>query len=347
MNFEQYSLAFSREASQSGYTEQSIIRCLKYAEKLFSNKVPVIYNTSHLSVLVGYRKNYLKKASFYTPYFYRNFEILKKNGSKRIISEPLPSLKEIQIWILNNILYNIEVSRFAKAYIRKSHIKQNLVFHKGQLQVLKLDIENFFTSIKLSSIQDIFMSVWYSQLISNLLAKLCCHRGSLPQGGPTSPYLSNLYLKSVDESIYHYCMQKEIRFTRYADDMTFSGVFEEKGLIKFVTEELRILDLKINEKKTKMMSRSSRQLVTGVVVNEKLQVPFYKRNKLRQDLYYIKKFGLENHMQRRKITKSSYIEHLLGKINFILSINQEDQEFLSYKNYLIELKRKSREIRPE
>jgi len=132
MTFEQYKTEFTVEAGKSGYSEQNIILCLQYAEKLYSYGVPVIYNTSHLSGLVGYKKNYLKKAVLFTPYFYRKFYIYKKNGKKRTISEPLPSLKEIQNWILLNILYNVEVSRFAKAYIRKSNIRQNLVFHKGQ-----------------------------------------------------------------------------------------------------------------------------------------------------------------------------------------------------------------------
>jgi RNA-directed DNA polymerase len=105
MDFSHYKNAFIQEALKNGYSEQNIQRCLEYAELLFSNEVPVIYNTSHLSNLVGYNKTYLKKASHYLQYFYRDFEITKKNGTKRPISEPLPSLKEIQIWILKNILY--------------------------------------------------------------------------------------------------------------------------------------------------------------------------------------------------------------------------------------------------
>lgn len=339
MTFEQYKEAFIFEASQNGYTEQNIQHCLHYAEKLFYNNVPVIYNTSHLSALVGYRKNYLKKASLYTPYFYRTFEIFKKNGKKRTISEPLPSLKEIQIWVLHNILYKVDVSKFAKAYVPKTNIKQNLIFHRGQPQVLTIDIKEFFPSIKIDSVQEIFSSIGYSPLISNLLAKLCCLDNSLPQGAPTSPYLSNLYLKLFDNSIFHYCNEKKIRFTRYADDMTFSGKFDSKELLQFLSVELKKLNLKINEAKTKLMTPNMRQTVTGIIVNEKLQVSFSKRNKLRQELYYIKKFGIESHMASMKIKKGNYIEHLLGKVNFILNINSEDKEFIGYKEYLHNLRR--------
>ncbi len=173
MNFEQYQIAFTKQASNSGYSETNIQLCLAYAEVLFSNNVPVIYNTSHLSALVGYKKEYLKRAVVYTPYFYRDFEILKKNGKKRKISEPLPSLKDIQIWILENILENVNISPFAKAYRKNFSIVENLKYHKNQKKVYALDLENFFPSIKTDSVERIFRNLGYSRILSNLLAKLC------------------------------------------------------------------------------------------------------------------------------------------------------------------------------
>jgi RNA-directed DNA polymerase len=110
MDFLNYKDAFN-EAIQRGYSEQNIQRCLDYAA-LFSNAVP-IYNTSHLSVLVGYKRVSKESRSSYQ-IFYRDFEVVKRNGKKRPISEPLPSLKEIQYWILKNILYTIPVSPLPK-----------------------------------------------------------------------------------------------------------------------------------------------------------------------------------------------------------------------------------------
>lgn len=338
MNFEQYKKVFEKEASNSGFTEQNIIRCLNYAEVLFSNNVPVIYNTSHLSVLVGYNKRYIKRAVVYTPYFYRDFKILKRNGKYRDISEPLPSLKEIQIWILKNILYNVSISPFAKAYRKKVSIIENLRFHKNQPKVFTLDLENFFPSIQGASIEMIFSELGYSQMLSNLLAKLCTRDNSLPQGAPTSPYLSNIFFKMADDLIVKYCLINKIRYTRYADDLSFSGEFDEKQLLKVVTEFVNDIGLTINESKTKLMLPSTRQTVTGIVVNEKPQVVFHKRNKLRQDLYYIKKYGLAEHITHRKIKQSNYLEHLIGKVNFVLQINPEDKEFQEYKTLLFDLK---------
>lgn len=339
MKFEHYKQEFEIKASNSGYTAENIERCLNYAKPLIDRGFPVIYNTSHLSVLVGYKKDYIKRAVVYTPYFYRDFEIKKKNGKMRKISEPLPSLKEIQDWILANILEVEKVSTFAKAYRKKIGLLDNVKFHKNQPKVLTLDLKDFFPSIKTENVELIFRSFGYSVLISNLLSKLCTRDGFLPQGAPTSPYLSNIFFKSADDLIIKYCLDNDIRYTRYADDLSFSGNFDEKQLIELVENIVFSMGLSLHPDKIKLMKPNERQTVTGIVVNEKPQVVFHKRNKLRQEMHYIIKFGIQSHMQRQKIKYKNYIEHLLGKINFILQFNPNDNEFQKYKEHIIGLKK--------
>ena len=341
MDFAKYCDNFTQEALKLGYSEQNLIRCLDYATVLFSHNIPVIYNLSHLAQLVGYKKEYLKKATIFTNSFYRDFEIVKKNGTKRPISEPLPSLKEIQLWILRNILYQIPISPVAKAYKPKAKIVENLKFHRNQPKVLTVDLENFFPSIKTKAVQNVFLDLGYSKLVAKLLAKLCTKDDSLPQGAPTSPYLSNLIFKSADKLIFDFCKQRKIRYTRYADDLSFSGDFDENELLKKVTDVMQCLNFKINTDKTKLMTPDTRQTVTGIVVNQKPQVVFHKRNALRQALYYIKKFGLNEHKEYKEIRQENYLEHLLGKINFVLQINPNDNEFKDYKVFLIDLKKKN------
>jgi RNA-directed DNA polymerase len=257
----------------------------------------------------------------------------------RKISEPLPSLKEIQDWILVNILEVEKVSPFAKAYRKKIGLIENVKFHKNQPKVLTLDLKDFFPSIKRENVESIFRSFGYSVLISNLLSKLCTRDGCLPQGAPTRPYLSNIFFKSADDLIIKYCLNNDIRYTRYADDLSFSGNFDEKQLIDLVENTVRPMGLSLHPDKVKIMKPNERQTVTGIVVNEKPQVVFHKRNKLRQEMHYIIKFGIQSHMQRQNIKYRNYIEHLLGKINFILQLNPKDNEFQKYKAHLIELKK--------
>jgi RNA-directed DNA polymerase len=334
MNFDHYRKQFEEKAENAGYSYDEIIKCLEYARPILENGVPIIYNTSHLSALVGYDKNYLKRAALSTKFFYREFKILKKNGKFRIISEPLPSLKEIQHWILNEILYKINVSKYAKAYIPGRTIKEHIRFHKNKHIVLTVDIKDFFGSIKMKSVEDVFKELGYSEFIYNLLAKLCCLRNSLPQGAPTSPYLSNIICEEMDNEIAAYCMGGEIKFSRYADDMAFSGEFDHIMLERELRKILKKHGFTINKSKTRLMKQNQPQIIAGVLVNKKFQVPRKQRDELRQAVYYIEKFGLESHLDKIKCQKSSYIEHLLGIANYMLFLNPKDQKVKEYKSIL-------------
>ena len=217
---------------------------------------------------------------------------------------------------------------------------ENLKFHKNQPKVFTLDLEIFFPSIKMEAIEKVFLKLGYSKIVSNLLAKLCTRNGTLPQGTPKSPYLSNMVFNEADELISDFCKKRKIRYTRYADDLSFSGDFDENEVLDKVTETVENLGFHINESKTKLMTSNTRQTVTGIVVNEKPQVVYHKRNELRQALYYIKKFGFDEHRVYKEINKANYLEHLLGKINFVLQINPKDTEFIAYKAILIDVKKK-------
>ena len=328
MTFDYYEKHFRDKAIQSGFSEDNVLKCLNYAKPLIDNKLPVIFNTANLAALVGYKKNYIKKSVLYPTYFYRSFKVKKRNGGIRIISEPLPSLKEIQYWILENILNEIPVSKYAKAYVRNRTLVDNIKYHKNKEILLGLDIEDFFTSIKRSSVEIIFRRLGYSSNISNLLSKLCCCYESLPQGAPTSPYLSNIFLRDFDEEVSKYCNSNGIKFTRYADDITLSGSFDPEKAIIFIKAALYTQDLKLNKEKIKIMRKNERQIVTGVIVNEKLQIPKIKRDKIRQEVYFLKKFGLSQHLINTNNTKDNYVKHLMGKINFALHINPNDKDMI-------------------
>lgn len=336
-NFNKYEKKFIEKAILNGYSADNISKCLEYAKPLIDKGVPVIYNTSHLSALVGYNKNYLKRAVFYTKYFYRYFKIKKDNGKMRTISEPLPNLKDIQDWILKEILYKIKISRYAKAYIPNRSIRDHVRYHTNEKYVLTLDIENFFGSINFQLTERIFKNLGYSNLVSNLLTKLCYLNGSLPQGAPTSPFISNIIMYEFDEALSIYCREHELKYTRYADDLAFSGAFKKESLIAKVQNELEKIELVLNGDKTKFMPQSQPQNICGIVVNKKAQVPKYKRNEIRQEMFYIKKFDLKSHMKRTNQTRDNYLKHLLGSINYIITINPKDNEFIEYRKHLYTL----------
>ena len=307
MEFETYKEKFETSAKKNGLNDIQIQECLEYAKPLIQKKFPIIYNTSHFSKLVGIRKTYIKRAAIYTKSYYRSFTISKRSGKPRQISEPLPNLKLIQDYILKSILENEDVSIFAKAYKRKSNLIENTRYHVGQPKVVTLDIKDFFSSITKEDVFKIFLNMGYSELLSDLFSKLCTLNYSLPQGASTSPYLSNLFLKNFDNIVADYCLPQNIKYTRYADDITFSGIFDHELIINFIRENLSVYKLELNESKIKVMLPNQRQIVTGIIVNEKIQIPRKERLKIRQEVYHIRKRTLESHIEEAKITQRNYL----------------------------------------
>ena len=204
MKWNEYENNFIQIAKMQGKTEEYCIQQLEYAKKLFANNFPIIYNQVHFCKLVGYAEEYVFSACNQPKSFYRTYYIPKRNGKKREISEPLPSLKEIQNWIYQEILCNVKVSSYAKAYVKGKSIKDNARFHKRQIKVLSMDIKDFFPSIGFKRVLNVFRNIGYRENVAVLLANLCCLNNSLPQGAPTSPVLSNIITSKLDDKIVNY-----------------------------------------------------------------------------------------------------------------------------------------------
>ena len=331
MEWIEYELKFAEAAQNKNKSKKYCDQWLKYAKKLWDHNLPIIFTQNHLCALLGYDPLYVYAVSNSPHNFYHCYQIPKKNGGKRNISEPLPNLKEIQRWILENILYKFELSPYAKAYIKGKSIKDNVRFHRRQKKVLSLDIKDFYDHLTDWLVYQLFVEVGYSEAVAMMLTNLCCLDGSLPQGAPTSAALSNILLKDFDYKIGELCKVSKIRFTRYADDMTFSGDFNERKVLLWVRKNLKELNLSINEAKTRVRKQGQQQEVTGVIVNYKPQVAKCVRKDIRKNLYYINKYGLQSHLEYIKEERSKYLEHLFGLVNYALFINPNDNEMKKYK----------------
>lgn len=341
MRWDVFEHKFKKLAEQQGASEQKISEWLEYANDLHSRNLPVIFDQTHFSLLLGIDNEYLHRMSNAPEYFYRTFYIKKKNGKKRRINEPLPDLKRVQSWILNEVLYKVPCSKFAKAYIPHISIKDNARFHRKQKTVMVVDLKNFFPSIKSGYILGVFLSLGYNLPTAVMLTRLCCLRESLPQGAPTSPYLSNLVMRQFDNNISKYCTAQHIRYTRYADDLTFSGDFDIASVLYNIDKELKYLNLRRNPRKLKVMRSGDRQQTTGIVVNEKQQLSRGYRMKIRQEVHYIQQFGLDDHLAHIGETHSNYFEHLCGKVKYALFINPKDKKMKSYLEIICAYKKRS------
>jgi RNA-directed DNA polymerase len=299
---------------------------------------------------------------------YTTFTIPKKSGESRIIHTPVTSLKIIQKK-LNQVLrcvYQPKPSTHGFAVGRS--IITNASQHLRQRYILNLDIKDFFPSINFGRVRGLYMARPYSctEEVATVLAQICCYENQLPQGAPTSPIVSNMICASLDSQLQNLAKKYQCIYTRYADDITFStskpkfpphlSYFSDKLEKLVIGDELeKIIEkngFSINESKTRLKTRHKRQEVTGITVNEKLNVKRKAIRQVRAMLHAWEKYGLEEaqaEFLRRFDKKQHFHKHqpsfkyiVRGKIEFIGRVRGKNDHI--YLNFLRWLKRLAPEL---
>ena len=290
--------------------------------------------------LLGTTEKNLKELAFLKPdsQRYKHFAVPKSNGGLRIISEPIEPLKEIQRLLLNIFTRSYAPLESSHGFIAERSILTNAKSHVRKSWVFNADLEKFFPTIRMEKVESAlsgiklkfllddpgkngamsYQDVQLSDEIISMLVNLCCFRSlpesgdpetwyGLPQGAPTSPILSDMVARKMDEDILSFCADKGIEYTRYADDLSFSpldpkdyqgyknlisGNFKRKpepcrGLLEIIQAH----GFRINGKKNKLFYGKSCKQVTGLSVNEFPNVPRKLIRSIRQDLYLWEKHG--------------------------------------------------------
>jgi RNA-directed DNA polymerase len=223
---------------------------------------------------------------------------------------------------------SLPISKYAKAYLKGKSARDAARFHVRKKVVMCMDIVDFFGSIDYGRVYNMFRSFGYNNGVSTLLANLCTVNSSLPQGAPTSPAISNIVCRKMDDQIAKWTKARKINYTRYADDLTFSGDFEIGTVVSQVTKILTAYGFQVNTKKTRAMRRSQKQEVVGITVNQKLQVSRSLRRQLRQEAYYIAKFGMNRYRRpsHTDLSNDDYLARLIGQTSHAVFINPKDQK---------------------
>lgn len=304
--------------------KEELIKKVIYEEKA---KVPFIMNTYHLSNILGIKWKDLKKIINNSDKLYYNFSISKKSGGKRIISMPNKELLIVQKKIQEKILDNVIIHKNAFGFVKNRSIIDNAKMHLNKEMILNMDLKDFFPSIHRGRVFYIFKNICnYDNNTSYCLTKLTTYKNSIPQGAPTSPVISNIVAFMLDVRLSKIADKFNINYTRYADDITFSGSKENinKSLLKIVNDIIEECGFNVNKKKTRFASRAGRQEVTGLIVNnEEISIPNNYIKKIRQELYYVKKYGLKAHREKVGFTNKYYKDHMLGKILFVNQIDSK------------------------
>ena len=308
--------------------------------------LPFLYDAEQLAGFLGISRGELNDIVNHIQKEYKETRLPKKDGTYRSLCVPSIRLRFCQDPIKGKILPQLPVSKFATAYQKGSTTRGNAEPHIGKKFLLKLDITDFFGSITFEQVQrTAFNTRYVSRQVGYLLTSLCCKDDSLPQGAATSPALSNIVMYRFDDYIGRWCSQRQIAYTRYCDDMTFSANRPLYGVYQKVKTMLREMGFELNESKTHFIENDNRQSVTGLVVNEKLSIPSGYKRDLRQEVYYALKFGVEDsilHGHRsdfiedgKPICCPTYMLHLIGKVQYVLQIEPENLWFKDAQKKLL------------
>lgn len=226
------------------------------------------------------------------PIEYTTFQIPKKKNGLRTIEVPSKKLKSIQKKIVKKIFNKLYIYPAATAYQKRRSIVDNAKLHIKQAIIINIDLQDFFGSIHEKKIEQFFKQSGWSNKAAKYLTRLCVYNNHLPQGAPTSPALSNLVNFFLDYRLDKLTKKWGGIYSRYSDDLTFSFKNENSDLHKFrYMVKLIIKDegYKIQfKKRVRIRRKHQQQIITGLVVNDKVNVPRSTRRRIRAIEHHLK-----------------------------------------------------------
>jgi RNA-directed DNA polymerase len=298
---------------------------------------------------------------------YKVFTLQKRTGGKRVISTPITPLKIIQRK-LNQVFHAVYGGRSpVHGFIRKKSIVTNASRHVDRQWLLNFDLENFFPSINFGRVKGLLEGKPYlrREAVAVTLAQICCHEGSLPVGAPTSPVVANMVCAQMDAQLKRLAIDCGCRYTRYADDITFSVsrgrfppaiTYRDPTSRKWVIGDelsgvIRANGFTINSSKTRVLPRGYRQEVTGLVVGERVNVKRKFLRQVRAMLHATERWGVagaaahfdSKYDRRQRLKKPDFLRVLRGKIEFVGSVRgRDDIIYLLLLDRYLELDKKAR-----
>jgi len=321
-----------------------------YKAVLEKNGFPVIYTINHLCLLAEVNFEIIKNiCNSSRQDNYNRFKLKKKRGGFRVIQTPQDELKYLQRWILENILNKKQSHKACKGFDPETSIKLNAEKHLNQEGILKIDLLRFYDSINEKRVYGLFKSLGYHPNLSVSLAKICTivpdkflfssfkkkeqhlkqkirqdSLGIVPQGAPSSPKITNLIAIKLDNRLQKLADKHKLNYTRYADDLTFSGTIETLTKIKKVVYRIiKDENLYPNYSKTKILKRGNPFFVTGLCVqNSIVTVSKKKKLEIEHHLHHCIKNGVLSHLTTSKITNRNFKDWLLGNIAFVNGVER-------------------------
>lgn len=331
-------------AEELGRSDEFIKETVEYAKKLQSQQLPVIFSTFHLCKLSRMPYSAVKEILNKREVFYKFYKIKKRTGGFRQIMSPFKDLANLQRFIAL-ILNNVNVHQTAYGFVKNRNIHQNASVHINAECILNIDLFKFFDTITEKRVYGLFKSLGYASNLCVDFAKISTvalpseyynafsedemtlyrsvvrpNEAVLPQGAPTSPYISNLLCRKLDIRLVKLATKLGCKYSRYADDLTFSGSYKSLPYHSTLEQIINDEGFLLNNQKIRLYRKGKRQTVTGLTVSERAYVNRKFKDEVNRHVYACKKFGVAEHLQHEGIEQGFFKEWLLGKIMFINSV---------------------------
>jgi RNA-directed DNA polymerase len=289
--------------------------------KPYSKNKLDIKTLKHLSKRLGFTISVLQEIASCSKFLYKFDKEPKKNGGFREISKPHFRLKRVQSAI-HKLLQEIRVSNSAHGGIKCRSNLTNAKVHCNQSLLLNLDLRNYFPSISHYRVFELFhKKLGCSESVASLLTKLTTVKGQVPQGSPMSTDLANLVFREIDLRLEGLTKQFGLNFTRYIDDLSFSGKDIPQKFIRLANQIIDQSGFVLNPEKEILSDHSMPKIVTGLSVNRKRpNVPRNVRREVRRQAYLFQKHDAP------KLTEyDAYIrdQQISGKMSYINYINKK------------------------
>jgi RNA-directed DNA polymerase len=302
-------------------------------DNLLRRKLPPLIRIEVLAIILGVSPKLLYAMAHASKRYYRVFGLPKRGGGIRPIATPKIFLKVVQRWILENILYRQSMPEYVTGFVPRRGTLANARVHIGGKYVLRMDIQDFFPSIRSSQVRALFSEMGFSEKVSAFLTRLTTLNGSLPQGAPSSPYIANLAFLSVDSRISSIAKNQSMAYSRYADDITLSSQHPiGSEVINEIGNTIEGAGFRLNRKKLRLSGPGQRLMTTGLVVHEKAQPVRSLRRNLRARFH------------QAKLRPSTFVKQanqLLGWASYVNSFEPTlGKKYLKIANKVISLAQK-------
>ena len=312
--------------------------------KLEAAGLPVLSTPADVATAMELKVRRLRWLAFHsdaaTVSHYVRFTVPKKSGGTRQLAAPHQDLAAAQSWVLTNVLAKVAAHAAAHGFVPGRSIVTNATPHVGRAVVVNADLTDFFPTVTFPRVLGVFRQLGYSPAVATVLALLCTEAPrrtvvyagkpfhvaagprSLPQGACTSPALSNLVARRLDSRLTGITAKLGWTYTRYADDLTFSGPADDRvgyllARVRHITTEEGFA---VNEAKTRVQRPNTAQVVTGLVVNEKVNVPRDTVRRLRAILHRAERDGLAS---QNRDGRPDFAAWLAGMVGYVTMVNPE------------------------